>query len=201
MGGAVVGQVVVLHGWEQAGGRAVVADDEADRAVALNDVVAELAEDHVVGGTAGDVVVAEQVVGRAGLDGECVVEQRDHIVAPRRVAVRVELGRAVRVGHDRERTRVSRVVERNGDVQRAAGVELLESQAGEVVESAGAVEIDVVTEDQVAVVGPVETVAGSTTDHDVVAVCADHLVGPPDRTERRHDVGDPMHEVANRGDR
>ena len=59
----------------------VIVDVAVDRAVALDDVVAQLAEDHVAAGTAGDVVVAE-VVQPGLLVGMRVVEQRDLQVAP-----------------------------------------------------------------------------------------------------------------------
>src|SRR5207249_4483306 len=61
--------------------------------VALNDIVTQFAEDHVVGRAAGNIVVAE----RAGERNIALVEDTDEVIAPRAVAARVELGVAVRL--------------------------------------------------------------------------------------------------------
>src|SRR5438309_2930551 len=65
--------------------------DIVDRAVALDRVVAALAEDHVVATAAGEVV-APAVHGRIG---RVHPELRDQVVAPTRMAARIELRRAV----------------------------------------------------------------------------------------------------------
>ena len=63
-----------------------------DRAVALDDVVAELAEDLIVARAAGDVVVAE-VVGSRGLGRGVEIEELDVETLPERRAARDVLAR------------------------------------------------------------------------------------------------------------
>src|SRR2546430_1343431 len=136
------------------------ADQEVDRAVAWDGVVAELAEVLVVARPAGDIVVAE-VVERRRLVGEAVVEQRDREVLPYRRAARYRL---LGAGDQRASRR------RGG---RAVHLRALQGAEARVEIAAGrTVQRDVVAEDEVPAGAAVDAVARRAADKDVVAVVA-----------------------------
>ena len=149
-----------------------------DRTVALDRVVAELAEDHVVRGAARDVVAAEAVVVRR-FAREVVVEVADHVLRPvgdvpaERIAV--DMVGVVDLGAGRVAERVHRAGDafeaRVGDGGGREGAD----------RRVAAEELDGVAEDQVVHRAAVDPVAVGAADEDVLAVVAVDRVGAADR--------------------
>jgi len=198
--GAGVGRVVAAgagrHAAVRAAGRADVADrgmGEFDAAVALQDVVAELAEDQVVGGAAGQVVVAPAAgPDHAVLEGERVPGGVvDQVLRPPRGGVRVAVVAGGAVGEQgaggvggRDRA-ARRQIGAAVDDRAAQGLEasggddaVLDIGAGGALgDPRGAVEDDVVAEDEVVGLVAVGHVVAGAADEDVASeVAVDHVV-------------------------
>ena len=132
-----------------------------DRPVALNGVVAHLAEEHVVSRPAGEIVVAVEVVGGHGTEGEVPV-------GPGR--------RAGGIGVERSGV-VDAVVAVGVVDARIAGPQRSEARVGVVAEvRAGAVEGDIVAEDEVLAGAAVDEVVAISADEDILAVVAEDAV-------------------------
>ena len=164
--------------------------ETSDRAIALDRVVATLAEDLVVVRATGDVIVPEAVRRRRRV----YVEQGDAVVGPDRRAGWIGLPRR----RDERGARRRRVVERRAR-------ELAEARVRHVAQRRAAIERDVVAEDQVFVVAAVDAVRRSAAGEDVLAAVAVHRVDAADRVRgrrgRAHDPGDKRERrvVAERG--
>ena len=167
----------------------VLVGHEVDRAVALDHVGAQFAEEGVVARATGDVVVSavnrDRVLGRLG-----VADLRDHVVAPHRridllgttfgVAARVEPGHAIgqvvagRCGRGAVHLRADQV---------------LETQVGEGVEVGRAIKRRVIAEHQVHARPAVDRVVAGAAEQDVLAAVAVNLVVDAiGRRRRGHDA-------------
>ena len=143
---------------------------QVDRSVALNRVVAELAEEVVVLSAAGEIVVAVQhFIGAVG-----VVEQRDAEVAPEgRQAVRIQSPRGA---HERfARAAI--------DCRAGQGAE---ARARQIAVRCPAVERCVIAEDQVLLGAAIDPVVPGSADQHVVAGLAANRVVSADVVRNRH---------------
>ena len=147
----------------------VAVRDVVDRAVALDRVVAELAEEQIVVRAAGDVVVAERADARqAGVHGRVLVQVGDRVLGPPRHAG----VRAAVIARGPVDEQLARVVVAEGRVGVEVGAAVqaqrrqrLEPQAGDVAVAPR--ERDVVAEDEVVLRAAVDRVVTGATDEDV----------------------------------
>jgi len=156
-----------------------------DRAVALDRVVAEAAEDHVVRAAAGDVVAA----GAALIRGLRVIDDLDHEVAPPGRRPRVCLLDAGGEDGARLLPVLARAVELTAQ-HRAEVHQHLEPEVLEEVQMLAAVEDGLVADEEVARAAAVELVVARAAEDDILAALAvDDVVVADRAVDREQDRG------------